>query len=92
MIPFKSLRTLDNFAVIEPPTNAKCMFFQGCLLLFLPFSINIEWKIRKLLFSKARSGMCPHFTLIKDQFRGIEAKLNDTAKAMANSPHSVPLA
>ena len=74
MIPFKTLGTLDHFAVIQPPTNAKYIFFQGGLLLFLPVCINVKWKIRKLLLSKARNKMCPHLILIKDQFRGIEAE------------------
>lgn len=72
MIPFKTLRTLDHFAVIQPPTKAKYIFFLGGLLLFLPVCINVKWKIRKLLLSKARNKMCPHLILIKDQFRGIE--------------------
>ena len=50
----------------------KYIFFQGGLLLFLPVCINVEWKIRKLLLSKARNKMCPHLILIKDQFRGTE--------------------
>ena len=72
MIPFKTLRTLDHFAVIQPPTNAKYIFFQGGLLLFLPVCINVNWKGRKLLLSKARHKMCPNLILIKDQFRGID--------------------
>ena len=55
MIPFKTLRTLNHFAVIQPPTNAKYIFFQGGLLLFLPVCINVKWKIRKLLLSKVMS-------------------------------------
>ena len=74
MIPFKTLRTLDHFAVIQPPTNADYIFFQGGLLLFLPVCINVEWEIRKLLLIKARNKMCLHLFLIKDQFRGIEAE------------------
>ena len=34
--------------------------------------INVRWKIRTLLLSKARNKMCPNFILIKDQFRGID--------------------
>ena len=70
MIPFKTMRTLDHFAVIQPPKNAKYIFFQGGLLLFLPVCINVKWKIRKLLLSKARNKMCRNLILIKDQFRG----------------------
>ena len=62
MLPFKTLHTLDH----------EYIFFQGGLLLFLPVCIDVEWKIRKLLLSKARNKMCPHLILIKDQVRGIE--------------------
>ena len=72
MIPFKTLRTLDHFAVIQPPTNAKYIFFQGGLLLFLPVCINVKWKIRKMLLSKARNKICPYLILIEDQFRGTD--------------------
>ena len=71
MIPFKILRTLHHFAVIQPPTKAKYIFFQGGLLLFLPICINVKWKIRKLLLSKARNKLWPNLILIIDQFRGI---------------------
>ena len=43
----QTLRTLDHFAVLQPPTNAKYIFFQGGLRLFLPVCINVKWKIRK---------------------------------------------
>ena len=72
MLPFKTRRTLDHFAVIQPPTNAKYIFFQGGLLHFLPVCINVKLRTRKLLLSKARNKMYLHFIMIKeDQFRGI---------------------
>ena len=72
MLPFKTRRTLDHFAVIQPPTNARYIFFQGGLLHFLPVCINVKWRTRKLLLSKARNKMYLHFIMIKeDQFRGI---------------------
>ena len=44
MIPFKTLRTLDHFAVIQPPTNAKYIFFQGGLL-FFQFILMLNGKL-----------------------------------------------
>ena len=55
MIPFKTLRTLDHFAVIQPSTKAKYIFFLGGVLLVLLVCINVKWKIRKLLLSKVMS-------------------------------------
>ena len=80
MIPFKTLRTLDNFAVIQPPPppcKRKIYFLSRWsvfffFFFFLSVCINVRWKIRTLLLSKARNKMCPNFILIKDQFRGLD--------------------
>ena len=55
----------------SPIQTQNIFYFKVFLLLFLPVCINVKWKIRTLLLSKARNKMCPNLILIKDQFRGI---------------------
>ena len=90
MKPFGTLAALNHLTIVRASTVTEYVFFECNLFFFFQFVLMLNGKFENCLSEKQDIRCSLILCCSKISFVGFNPKLNATAKAMANSPHSVP--